>query len=115
MITKKGSMPVIWVARVWVLARSRCCTSTTVCSSGATPRMARPRLARSWLKAVSSRVSAAEPAWAWRLPLSLTTSSRGTSPRRSWASKSAGTFSTGLSSLELRSRASKSAGAACTV
>ena len=108
-------MPVIWVARVCVLARSRSSTCMGSSSSSDTPRSARLSVARSRLNPLSSRAIGPAPANERWLALSETSSTMGDSPRCSAASKPAGTTTTGSASLALRSCASKSAGAAFTV
>ena len=110
--TKNGNMPVTWVARVCVLARSRSSTCIGSSNSGDTPRSARLSVARSRLKPASSRVRRPVPDSACLFALSLTTSSKGASPRSSAASKSTGTTSTGSASVAARNCASKFSGAA---
>ena len=107
-------MPVMRVARVCVLARSRSsiCIGSSSCAE--TPRSARLSSARSRLKPPSRRSIRAVLASERWFALSETISTIGASPRTSAASKSAGTTTTGSLNVERRSRASKSAGASLT-
>ena len=99
-------MPVIRVARVCWLARSRSSTRIGSSTCTATPRSARLSTARSRLKALSSRSIRAVAASERWLALSETISTTGASPRASALSKSSGTTTTGSVNFDLRSCAS---------
>ena len=115
MSTKNGTMVASCAARVAGSARSRSSTCRASSAAGEMPRTARRSVACSWLKPRSKRSTRPLPDCARWLPALDTSSTTGTSPRASRASKSAGTTSTGSASLLSRSFCSKLAGAGVTV